>query len=88
MQCVAMCQCCIGYVVLVLPSVAASAQECLPKSMGLGRELLRGRRTTCSVPVDFLELPPNHRIIPVWIVHDDVSSDTLSRNASAHKAGA
>ena len=41
-------------------------QECLPKKMGIGREVLRGRRTYCTVQVDFVDLPANHRLLPVW----------------------
>ena len=34
--------------------------------MGIGREVLRGRRTYCTVQVDFVDLPANHRLLPMW----------------------
>ncbi len=58
-------------------------QECLPKKMGVGREVLRGRRTYCTVQVDFVDLPPNHRIMPLWEV-DSVMVVSVHRSMSSH----
>jgi hypothetical protein len=55
------------------PPPHPASQDCLPKSMAVGREILRGRRTFCSVQVDFVDLPPNHRLLPIWETRGAVS---------------
>ena len=52
-------------------------QSCRPVSDGLGREVLRGKRTFCTTQLDFLDLPPTHRIIPLWDVSPDVRAGVM-----------
>ncbi len=45
---------------------------------GFGREVLRGRRTYCTTQLDFQDLPPTHRLIPMF---------DLTNNVSVHAPG-
>ena len=48
-------------------------QVCHPRHIALSREVLRGTRTFCTVQVDFVDLPPQHRVMPVWeTTHNEV----------------
>ncbi len=49
-------------------------QACLPRTIAMSREVLRGIRTFCTVQVDFVDLPPPHRIMPVWEAVPNVSA--------------